>query len=569
MKNLAPIYKALEDADQRGELIPFLLSLDGHFRRLECGPVLGDLHNAGKISLVSDENFAAIEALGHNDFWSVFHSLVQAIPELDCSYQDVLSLVKKLVDKAGSDGAAGAPNLSLVKWCKVNPEKAKQIVSEAKALEKNCLSHCVFAIQGLADTELAFDLLDHPDKRVVAVGLRSLGRLEIDRGTIAKRVIDECCKAIAGGKDQDVRSSAIETAFKAWEKIDSSEPYRQKEFLEAIISEKEGDELVQLSAFLFHNQKGLVSESVEQILDAFSGEVSNPQAVLHWLNHAIHSKDEKWSLTKVIDAFAAQILKLDNSIEASQFYNFCQWIWEDPDNASQLFSRWLVSGQFSLCKFLVEMVGEAGKNNALVEISKRDLPNDSNDQIFLARKCVGFLWFNEVTAASILLSIVKNGKKTAREAAEELLFEPLLLSYGGDLRSFIERQSQSPSKRISDCVQRLIKNHDTYIAGLKRTEHVVEFLPTIEQRRAAGMKDRERNKDIQKQAHERSIFAQLVTHQTLLYGNKSFSMIYGAGEEKKSSVTPLSEISYSTEYPRLAVVDPVGFGQMLAIFRVE
>ncbi len=51
MKNLAPIYKALEDADQRGELIPFLLSLDGHFRRLECGPVLGDLHNAGKISL--------------------------------------------------------------------------------------------------------------------------------------------------------------------------------------------------------------------------------------------------------------------------------------------------------------------------------------------------------------------------------------------------------------------------------------------------------------------------------------------------------------------------------------
>ncbi|AXY40866.1 hypothetical protein [Halomonas sp. JS92-SW72] len=569
MKSLPPIHKALEEADLRGELIPYVLSLESLAGRLECGPVLCELHNAGKISLVSDDNLAAIEALGHNDFWSVVHSLDQAIPELDCSYQDVLRFVQTLVDKAGSDGAAGMPNQSLVKWCKVNPEKAKQIVSEAKYLDKICLSHCVFAIQGLGDAELAFELLGHSDKVVVAAGLRSLGRLEMGSGTIAKRVIDECCEAIATGKDPYLRSSAIETAFKTWEKIGPLEPYTQKEFLKAITSEKEGDELVQLSASLFYYQKGLVDESINQILEALVGEISNPQATLHWLDHAIHSKDERWSLTKIIDVLAAQIPKLDNPIESRQLYNFCQWIWEDPDNASQLFSSWIVSGQFSLCKFLVDMVGEGGKKNTLVEISKPDLPNDSDNQIFMARKCVGFLWLHEVTAASILLSIVKNGKKAARAAAEDLLFDPLLLSYGGDLRSFLEGQAQNPSKRISDCVRRLLKSHDAYIAGLKKVEHLVEFFPTIEQRRAAVVKDRERNKDIQKQAHERSIFSQLVTHQTLLYGKKSFSIIHGGDGKKIPSVTSLSEFSYSTEFPRLSVVDPVGFNQALTIFRIE
>ncbi|SJK83840.1 hypothetical protein [Halomonas elongata] len=569
MKTKSPIHKQLEYADRRGDLIPCLLSLESRIRRQEYGPVLCELHNSGKISLVSDHNLAVVEDLDHNEFWSIVHLFDQAIPELDCSIRDVLRLVHTLVSKAGSDGAAGMPNISLVKWCKVNPEKAKLIVDGAISLDKLCLSHCVFAVQALGSIELAFELLGHSDKAVVAVGLRSLGRLEVGSETIAKRVIDECCKVIAIEKDQDVRSSAIETAFNTWGKFGSLEPYRQQEFLEAIINAKEGDELVQLSAALFYHSKGVVAESIDIILEALAGEVSNPQATLHWLDHALHAKDEGWDLTKVIDVFAAQIPKLENSIEPSQLHNFCQWIWRGPDNAAQLFSSWLVSGQFDLCKFLADMVGEGGKKNNIFEISRARLPNDLNDQVFLARKCVGFLWHHEVTAASILLSIVKNGKKLAREEAEELLYNPLLLSYSGALRSFLDEQSKKPSKRISGCIKRLIKRHDAYLEGLKSTEHLVEFCPTIEQRRTAAIKDRERNKEIQKQAHERSVFFQLVSCQTLLYGKKSFSLIHGEGGKKVPSVTPLSEFSYSAEFPRLSVVDPVGFNEMLTIFRIE
>lgn len=569
MKSLPPVQKLLEDADRRGELISCLLSNESHICRQEYGPLLCQLHNSGKISLVSDDNLSAIEALPHNDFWSVVHSLDQAIPELDCAYRDVLRLVYTLVRKAGSDGAASMPNMSLVKWCSANPEKAQLILEEAKSLDTLCLSHCVFAIQGLERTTLAFELLEHPNEGVVAVGLSALGRLDIDNEVVAKRVIDECCQAIKLSFDQNVRSSAIETAFKTWEKLDPSEPYRQQEFLEAVFNSNESDELVQISAALFYHPKGLATESIDQILEALAGEVSNPRATLHWLDHALHSKRRSCNLAKVMDILAAQIPKLEDSIEPNNLYNFCQWIWEDPDNSAQLFSSWLNSGQYELCAFLASMVGEGGKKNTIVEIPRAILPNELVDQIFMARKCVGVLWFHEVTAASILLSIVKNGKKAAREEAEKLLYDPLLLSYSGDLRDFLEEQVKNSSQRISDCIARLIKSHDFYLAGLEQTEHLVEFLPTIAQRRAAAMKDRERNKDIQKQAHKTSIFSQLISHQTLLYGKKTLSIIHGEGGKKFPNITPLSELSYSAELPRLSVIDPVGFHQMLTVFRVE
>lgn len=569
MATIPPIHKRLEDADRRGDLLPVLLSFEKQIRKMDIGPVLCELHNTRRISLVSDHNLAAVESLDNNEFWSVLHVIDQAIPELDCSFRDVLRLVHTLVTKAGSDGAAGMPNISLAKWCKANPEKAKLIVEGAMSLDKDCLSYCIFAVKGLRSIELAFELVGHSDKVVVAAGLRSLGMLELGSEEVAKRVIDECCKAIATESDKEVRSSAIETAFRTWEQSGLLEAYRQEEFIVAIINANEGDELVRLVASLFYHPKGFLAESIDMILEALTGEIANPQASLHWLDNAMHSEVIGWNVTRVIEVFTAQIPKLEVSIGPSHFNNFCQLILEDSGNAAQLFSGWLVSGQFDLCRFLADMLGECGEKNKVVEISRSRLPNDLTDQLFLARKCVGFLWHHEVTAASILLSIVKNGRTMARKEAEELLYSPLLLCYSGALRSFLDEQRENPSKRISGCIERLQKRHDNYLLGLKTTEHLVEFCPTIEQRRAAAIKDREFNNEIQKQAHEKSVFFNLASRQTLLYGKKSFSLIHGRDGSKVPRVMPLSEFSFSAELPRLSTLNPVGFNEMITLFRAE
>jgi hypothetical protein len=148
----------LINAEQQGCLVQTLVSEELRTERRELGDILCELHNAGLVNLVSDQNLSAIKTLVHNDFWIVVHPLDKAIPNLNCSYTDILKLVHLLAEKAGSDLAAGAPNRSLVTWSKNYPAKAREIVSGVKELNDLCLAHGVFAVVGLGDEALAFDL---------------------------------------------------------------------------------------------------------------------------------------------------------------------------------------------------------------------------------------------------------------------------------------------------------------------------------------------------------------------------------------------------------------------------
>lgn len=565
---LDEISLTLVEADRQGGLILALLATELRTQRRELGDLLCDLHNADRINLTSKQNLLAIEALEHNDFWIAIHPLYKAIPNLNCSHLEALQFVSRLVRKAGSDGAAGLPNISLIAWSKKNPNKARKIVAGIKELDDQCLAHGVFAVLGLDDETLAFDLIRHTKKAVTGVGLRALGRMEVLSMSGTKDGIDEAFGIIERETDVDVRASSIEATFRLWEKLGPSEPYRQREFIEAIGKRKDPAELSILSAMLFYHEKGLPKESVDQVLGFLATAPSNSGITLRNLDHAIKKDDDRWEFKPVVSVFTACIPRLDEKPDQRDYHSFAEYVWNKPQNASYLFVEWLNAGKLPLCSYLAELL-TGGTKGAEIWIEKLHLPASANDQIFIARKCIGFLWHHEVTAASILLSIVKNGKATARAVAEELLFNPLLLSYSGDLRQFLETQLKSKSKRISDCAMRLLTKHDAHIAGLETTQNLVELLPSIEQRRAVAMKDQERNRDIQKQAYERSIFASMVTQQTLLYGRKSFSIMHSIDGAKHPNISALSEFSYSIELPRLSVIDPVGFNEMITFFRAE
>lgn len=556
----------LIDAERQGSLMQALAVQEMRTQRSELGDILCELHNSGLVDLTSEQNLSAIDALEHNDFWVVFHPLHTAIPHLQCSHLQVLKLVKRLVEKAGSDGVAGMPNSSLITWSKNNPEKARDIINGIKELDGICLAHGLFAVVGLGDEALTFDLIRHTNNLVRGIGLRALGRMKTVSVDGISKGLDDAFDVIKGEADAEVRISAIEASFQLWEKLGRKQPYRQQEFIEAIGNRGDADELSVLSAMLFYHNDGLPKETIDQVLCLLKTVPSNSDATLGNLDHAIAENDDRWEFERVAPVFAACIPSLSKRSKKKDYYHFSKWVWGNPAHASYLFAQWLTAGEFGTCLFLADLIG-AGAKGAGVWIQKPHLSPNADDQIFMAQKCVGFLWHHEVTAASILLSIVKFGQTKARAEAEALLFDPLLLSYGGDLRVFLEEQCSNSSKRISECATRLVSRHEAHIAGIETAQDLVELRPSIEQRRAVAMKDKDRNRDIQKRAHEQSIFASLVTHQTLLYGRKSFSIIQGEEGKKHPNISALSEISHSVELPRLMVIDPVGFNARLTVFR--
>lgn len=556
----------LINAEQRGCLVQALALEELRTQRKELSDILCELHNAGLVKLASDQNLVAIDALAHNEFWIAVHPLNEAIPNLNCSHREVLALVHMLVNKAGSDGAAGMPNLSLGIWSKNHPEEAGKIIDGIKGLDDLCLAHGVFVVAGVGGPALAFDLIRNTNNSVSAIGLRALARMEIVSASDIKEGVDDAFGFVERDTDPAVRAAAIEAAFGLWEKLGPSEPYRQREFIETVGKNGGPNELSLLSAMLFYYGRGLPKESIEQVLGMLEALPSNSGATLGNLDHAIKKNDNRWDFNRVALVFAALIPSMDKKADQRDYHSFTSWAWSSPQHASYLFAAWLNGGEFRLCSFLADLLG-GGAKGAGVWIQKQHLPPNADDQIFIARKCVGFLWHHEVTAATILLSIVKHGQPQAKSAAETLLFDPLLLSYGGDLRDFLEKQCSNASKRISNCAKRLLSKHDAHVAGLEAARDLVELLPSIEHRRAVAMKDRDRNRDMQKRAHERSIFASLMTHHTLLYGRKSFSIIHGAEGKKHPNISALSEISHSVELPRLMVIDPVGFNARLTFFR--
>ncbi|MEG9861510.1 MAG: hypothetical protein V6Z81_03280 [Parvularculales bacterium] len=133
----------------------------------------------------------------------------------------------------------------------------------------------------------------------------------------------------------------------------------------------------------------------------------------------------------------------------------------------------------------------------------------------------------------------------------------------------METQRTSRPKHVGALVGRVLNRQDDYLKGIRPSDDLVEFYPSTEQRRAAALKDQERNREIQKMAREQSMFAVIASTETLLYGRMAFTTVHREDGKTSSRVAPLREISVTTELPRLMVVEPARFQQMISSFRVE
>jgi len=115
------------DGDAAGRLIPTILEFEYKDRKRELGGFLADLHNSGKITLLSDDKLEAIRRLEHNEFWMIFGVLSDAIEHVVDDYPAVQQFAECLVERAGNDGASNTLFVSFVRWCEKHPSQARRM----------------------------------------------------------------------------------------------------------------------------------------------------------------------------------------------------------------------------------------------------------------------------------------------------------------------------------------------------------------------------------------------------------------------------------------------------------
>ena len=239
---------------------------------------------------------------------------------------------------------------------------------------------------------------------------------------------------------------------------------------------------------------------------------------------------------------------------------------------NKIVTRWLMRGERALCNAVHDIVGNAHRReDVLLEIDAAELEStDMVRMIFLARKIIGYLFMQPVTAASLLVSLMHQVQEDEVLAKlGSLLFDPLLLNYTGKAFDYVGQQAKKENGKVKETLESSISAVNEYLDGLRSVGELPALYPSTAQREAYRRNFSRQMTESMKKAEESSVLLKLVSKSVLLYGRKSINYVHDENGQAQRMEMPLHSHGVEIEYPRMGNLDPFGMDYMLRIFRNE
>jgi len=190
--------------------------------------------------------------------------------------------------------------------------------------------------------------------------------------------------------------------------------------------------------------------------------------------------------------------------------------------------------------------------------------------VFLARKAIGYFFLEPVTAASILISLMRmSPDDKTLEQLGQLLFNPLLVNYTGSAQEYVEAQAPQETGKVKETLDRALGAIAAYLETLRGVPALAALHPGQAHREAYRRYMSESSAASMKEAEKHSVFLNLVSRSTLLYGRKSINYIHSGEGPRRRMEIPLTSHSIQMEIPRMENLDEHGLNYMLRVFRAE
>ena len=238
----------------------------------------------------------------------------------------------------------------------------------------------------------------------------------------------------------------------------------------------------------------------------------------------------------------------------------------------KLATRWLSMGNQALCTALNQVVKIGHKTDLLINVNPTELDSHDFTQLyFIARKAIGYLFYQPVTATAFILSLLPlANSRQSRDALTELLFDPLLINYPGQVRDYMKTLNQKNSgKSILVSAKNALKKFDEYIDTIKPVHELTEHHMPLDNSEAYRKHFSRDMTAAMKQAEQESVFLSMIKKSVLLYGRKSISYVPQNDAPDNRMEMPLQSFSTEIESPRLLIIDPLGLEHLLLTFRRE
>lgn len=534
------------------------------------------LQNSGRFDLLT-----AIDGFdGDGDsfrFYEIQQFYSDALPQLAAEPESMLKAVRRLVEEGGPSRDSALIALPFRDWCK-GTGRATAIAALLDFSAPRDGWYLRLALEGAStnDPEGALEwalalIADKPGPQRIAA-LEALGSLG-PSPALATHAIAALGDQLEHEADDQILGLGIYAAIELHGRGEQANPADTAKIV-AIAAMRGGTEMRRRAMeALWFQWKAITPAILDQLIGiAETVEGSDVIAVDH-LDHALYQMTSGEDVEHAIAIVRTLLSANRGTLTVHSFDNFeHQLLTKHRARFDTLAVEWFLSGDRSLGEAVMALVRKVHGAPMVLRPDLKPFGYGPAELIFLARKAVGYLFTTPISAASLLMAIMRTGVSDAIKGATELLFDPLLVNYSGELGEHLREAAKEINDPASPHVAAALQQLETYLDGLRAVGRVKALDPSERERMIEWRRRQQEMEEAMKAGEKESIFSQLATKVVLLYGNRSITYVPPFGDEpgpERRMVTEMQSHHHSHEYARMIVVDPHGIDFMLRHFRVE
>ena len=468
-------------------------------------------------------------------------------------------------------------NSGLELYCDKKEGRENQILSYALLNPNDSIDFISAALISGSKSNLdifvnkAIELICNDNKHIQNNALFALGRINYSNNTdLTDKVLNEIEKILKFGHSDLLYSTAVETLMNIYlnTKFGDSELAR---LLRLALSQPSKETLLLASRYFNFNTNNIPDSAIHVFLNAFSeispSNVDVLRQIDYGLSHLLEANKEE-----LLISFLEKILiKSKGAISIAIFSSLLNKIKNNNEFLNTLVTRWFLSKKTVLGKAINEIVGQNYDKNIELSINA-DLLSSENEGIclFLAKKACGWLFMSPISAVSFMLSLIDFASKSEVESINEIILNPLLLSYSGSVNEYLSNKLENGTISEKESASTILESIKTYHKGLEKAWDIKELQPSLTQREAYQRKYNEDSNKAYKESSKNSFLSSFFGKpQVMLYGNTSIYTMHGMNNSRHRQEAPLAQLKTSFEFPSLQVLDPHGIDNKLWSFKTE
>ncbi|MFV0664766.1 hypothetical protein [Denitromonas sp.] len=536
--------------------------------------VLASLHNNNQVDVVAAfRELTQSEAAGPS-FFVTRHVFEELLPDLNASVGAVVRCVLHLSREAGEGILAGSILSSYVDFCLKDPERPREalqlVEGDLPALMDIMPATIVAGSQLDGPFYLAETIrfLTHADVDVRRRAVFSLARFQWTKGEgVPDSAIVALDHTVERESDDNLLASAIGAAFSVLSH-DSARTDWSIAFIDKALTKGADQAIHAASKLLIANTKNLPPSLCQLLLRQLKRVEPTNKDTLDYIDLGIGNllarDDPEEGLRFLEDLIVG-------GIPTNVFDNTLHRIRENPSLTSKVVTRWFLRSQQTLWIAVEEIGQQHSRQQREIAVDPVELkPGDGLHIVFVARKAIGYFMTQPITAASLIISLMAHAPDDETlNALGQLLFDPLMMNYPGSAREYVEKRATGESGKVKDTIGKALASIDQYLDVLCAMPDLATLQPSQSQREAYHRHSSESMAASMRAAQEQSVFFNLVSHSTLLYGNRSINYVHTAPGETRRTEMQLARHGVEFEFPRMDSIDPYELNYMYRVFRLE